>query len=130
MPSPTSFPLACFHWVPGYSDLPGNKLTDSLAKTGGTLPFVHVPSLLAPVTAKRWQLLCYLETKSFSQFFPLVSSEKLDFPASPALHNPDFVARCQHYFFMVFRSLPLGHFYNILVVHELTFSNYRAFPFE
>jgi len=41
-----------FQWVPDHAGLPGNKLTDSLAKTGTTLPFTYDSSPLAPVIAK------------------------------------------------------------------------------
>jgi len=37
---------------PGHAELPSNEVTDSLTKTGATLPFVHFPSPLAPVIAK------------------------------------------------------------------------------
>jgi len=47
-----------FQWVPGHARLPGNELTDSLAKTGVTLRFTHVHSPLAPVIAKI-RHICY-----------------------------------------------------------------------
>jgi len=41
-----------FPWVSNHAGLPSDELSDLLAKTGATLPFVHVPSLLDTVIAK------------------------------------------------------------------------------
>jgi len=48
-----------FQWGPGHTGLPpSNELADALAKTGATLPFIHVPSPLAPVIT-RIRHICY-----------------------------------------------------------------------
>jgi len=70
-------------------DIPGDKLADSLTKTRATLPFVPVPSLLAPVIDgkdKAYPITHYCTWKrnlSHNSLFcqiPLVSSEDLALP--------------------------------------------------
>jgi len=60
--------LLSFQWVHGHAGLPGNELTESLTKTGATLPFTHIPNLLASTIANiRTHSLLFLETKSLLQ---------------------------------------------------------------
>jgi len=66
-------------------DFPGNELADSLAKTGVTFPFTHVPFPLAPTIAKIRHTHYYfwrrnLSHNSLSCQIPSVSSEELAHP--------------------------------------------------
>jgi len=56
-----------FQWVPSHAGLPGNKLADSLAKTGATFTFAHVPCPLALTIAM--QKLGTLATRFGDEIF-------------------------------------------------------------
>jgi len=71
--------------LPGPAGLPGNELAYSIAKTGATLSFAHVPSPLASVIAKirHTRYATWRRNPSHNSLFcqiPSVSSEELAIP--------------------------------------------------
>jgi len=81
-----------FQWVPGYAGLSENKLADSLAKTGATLPFTHVPwprpLLRLSTRYSFWRRI--LTTPSPARFL-LFPRSNWFFPVSSAVNCPDFI---------------------------------------
>jgi len=89
-----------FQWIPSNTGLPGNDLTDSLAKIGATLPFIHVSCPLTPVIAKIKHSLLFLETKSVPQLPLLPDSFSFlggtsPFPFRPLSTVPTSLLRSQ-----------------------------------